>query len=84
MRPIGVGEVIRGVIGKCIMKVTKEDVLDASGSLQVCAGLRRVSEAASHAVHSRFEEEEAGAVLPIDVSNDFDALNRAATLHNVQ
>ena len=39
VRPIGVGEVIRKVIGKCIMKVTKEDVLDASGSLQVCAGL---------------------------------------------
>jgi len=34
--PIGVGEVIKRVIGKCVMKVTKEDVLDASGSLQVC------------------------------------------------
>ena len=32
VRPIGVGEVIRRVIGKCVMKVTKEDVLDASGS----------------------------------------------------
>jgi len=84
VRPIGVGEVIRGVIGKCIMKVTKEDVLDASGSLQVCTGLRRGSEAAVHAMHSIFEEEEAGAVLPIDVSNDFNALNRAAALHNVQ
>ena len=38
VRPIGVGEVIRRVIGKCVMKVTKEDVLDASGSLQ---GVRR-------------------------------------------
>ena len=35
-------------------------------------------------MHSRFEEEEAGAVLLIDVSNDFNALNRAAVLHNVQ
>ena len=33
VRPIGVGEDIRRVIGKCVMKVTKEDVLDASGSL---------------------------------------------------
>ena len=39
VRPIGVGEVIRRVIGKCIMKATKEDVLCASGLLQMCAGL---------------------------------------------
>ena len=31
VRPIGVDEVIRRVIGKSVMKVTKEDVLDASG-----------------------------------------------------
>ena len=38
-RPIGVGEVIRRVIGKCVIKVTKEDVLDASGSLGAWAKL---------------------------------------------
>ena len=47
------GEVIRRVIGKCVMKVTMEDVLNASGSLQVCAGLRSRSEAAVHAMHSK-------------------------------
>ena len=30
VRPIDVGEVIKRVIGKCVTKVTKEDVLDAS------------------------------------------------------
>ena len=84
VRPIGVGEVIRRVIGKCVMKVTKEDVLDASGSLQVCAGLRSGSEAAVHAMHSIFEEEETDAVLLIDASNAFNALNRAAALHNIR
>ena len=66
VRPIGVGKVIRRVIGKCVMKVTKEDVLDASGSLLVCADLRSGSEAAVHAMHSIFEEEETDAVLLID------------------
>ena len=66
VRPIGVGEVIRRVIGKCVMKVTKEDVLETSGSLQVCAGLRSGSEAAVHAMRSILEEEEADAVLVID------------------
>ena len=67
---------------KCVMKVTKKDVLDASGSLQVCAGLR--SETAVHAMHSIFEEEETDAVLLIDASNAFNALNRAAALHNIR
>ena len=84
VRPIGVGEVIRRVIGKCVMKVTKEDVLDASGSLQVCAGLCSGSEAAVHAIHSIFQEEETDAVLLIDASNAFNALNRAAALHNIR
>ena len=82
--PIGVGGVIRRVIGKCFMKVTKEDVLEISGFLQVCAGLRSGSEAAVHEVHSIFEEEETDAVLLIDASNAFNALNRAAALHNIR
>ena len=81
VHPIGVGDVNRRVIGKCVMKVTKEDVLDASRSLQVCAGLRSESEAAVHAMHSIFEEEETDAVLLIDASNAFNTLNRAAALH---
>mgnify|MGYP000140971574 FL=1 len=55
VHPFGVGEVIRRVIGKCVMKVTKEDVLDTSGSLQVCTGLSHGSEAAVHAMHSTFK-----------------------------
>ena len=84
VRPIGVGKVIRRVIGKCVMKVTKEDVIDDSGSLQVCAGLRNGSEAAVHAMHSIFEEEETDAVLLIDASNAFNTLNRAAALYNIR
>ena len=34
VRPIGVGEVLRRIMGKCVTKVTKPDVIDASGSLQ--------------------------------------------------
>ena len=33
VRPIGVGEVIRRIMGKCVMSVTKQDVIDACGSL---------------------------------------------------
>ena len=35
VRPIGVGEVIRRIIGKCVTRVVKQDVIDASGAMQV-------------------------------------------------
>ena len=36
--PIGIGEVLRRIIGKCVMDIAKEDVQKAVGNLQVCAG----------------------------------------------
>ena len=83
VRPIGVGEVIRRIIGKCTRKVVKQDILESSGSLQVCAGHKSGSEAAVHAMNSLFQIEETDAVLLGDASNAFNSLNRAATLHNI-
>ena len=48
VRPIGVGEVLRRILAKCVMNVAKEDVAHASGSLQLCAGRKSGSEAAVH------------------------------------
>ena len=84
VRPIGVGEVLRRIIGKCVIRVTKPDVIDACGSLQVCAGLQCGSEAAIHAMRNIFDAHETDAVLLVDASNAFNALNRAAALHNVR
>ena len=42
-------------MGKCVTKVTKPDVIDASGSLQVCAGHNSGSKAAIHAMRELFE-----------------------------
>ena len=39
MRPIGVGEVVRRMIGKAIMKVVKKDVMFLAGPLQACSGI---------------------------------------------
>ena len=65
-----------------IMSVTKQDVIDACGSLQVCAGHKRGSEAAVHAMRSIFDADDTDAVLLIDASNAFNSLNRAVALHN--
>ena len=84
VRPIGVGEVIRRIMAKCVMKILKQDVIDASGSLQVCAGLKCGSEAAIHAIRKIFEADDSDGVLLIDASNAFNSLNRSAALHNLR
>ena len=66
------------------MNVAKKDVIEASGSLQLCAGQKSGSEAVVHAMHSIFEADSTDAVLLIDASNAFNALNRAAALHNIR
>ena len=72
VRPMGMGEVIRRIIGK---RVIKQDIIESSGSLQVCAGHKSGSEAAVHAIHSLFQHEETDAVLFVDTSNAFNSLS---------
>ena len=84
VRKIGVGGVIRRIIGKCVMRVIKEGVIEGSDSLQLCAGQKIGSEAAIHAMHNIFEAADTDAVLLIDASNAFNSLNRAASLHNIR
>ena len=84
VRPIGVGEVIRRIIGKCVSRVGKQDVIDACGATQVYAGHKSGSEAAINAIHNIFESDETDAALLLDASNTLNSLNRAAALHNVR
>ena len=84
VRPIGLGEVIQRIIGKCVMNVAKGDVVEASGSLQLCAGQKFGNEAAIHAMRTVFEADETDAVLLCDAFNAFNALNSATALHNIR
>lgn len=38
VRPIGIGEVPRRIIGKSILKAVGDDIQEAAGPLQACAG----------------------------------------------
>ncbi|XP_066936770.1 uncharacterized protein [Clytia hemisphaerica] len=84
LRPIGIGEVLRRIIGKSIVSILKEDIKQSIGSLQVCAGQDAGCEAAVHAMRTLFEEDESEAVLLIDAANAFNAVNRNVFLHNVK
>ncbi|CAB4003656.1 Hypothetical predicted protein [Paramuricea clavata] len=61
VRPIGIGEVIRHIIGKSIISVIKPDILMSTGSLQLAAGLPSGCEAAAHAMEEIFQEDETDA-----------------------
>ncbi len=84
IRPIGIGEVLRRIVGKAILGAIKLDILESAGCLQLCAGQQAGCEAAAHAMGEIFNEEETDAVLFVDAANAFNSLNRKAMVHNMQ
>ena len=63
IRPVGVGECLRRIIGKTITGLLKEDIIHAVGTLYTCAGLESGIEAAIHAVRKSFEEDDSECLL---------------------
>ena len=84
VRPIGIGEVLRRIIGKSVMIIFKPEVQSAAGYIQLCAGQEAGCETAVHAAHDIFDEEDSHGVIQIDASNAFNNLNRNVLLHNIK
>ena len=40
VRPIGIGEILRRLVGKLVVGHIRQDIIDAAGPLQTCAGLK--------------------------------------------
>ena len=74
LRPIGVGEVLRRVMGKVVMNAFSEAVTTASSDAQMC-GRSSGSEAAIHAMRRMFQHENSEAVILVDATNAFNNLN---------
>jgi len=84
VRPIGVCEVVRRIVSKAALFVIRNDIQEAAGSRQLCAGQLAGVESAVHAVRSHFTLDDTEAILLVDASNAFNALNRIVALHNIQ
>ena len=84
VRPIGIGETLRRIVGKAICLATRIDVTAACGSDQLCAGLSSGIEGAIHAMNSLFMDHQCSpygwGVLMVDAHNAFNSLNRTAML----
>ena len=82
VRPIGVGEVLRRIVGKTITWALNDEIQTAAGPLQVSTGLKGGAEAAIHSMKKIFHEENTDAIILVDAANAFNRLNRLVALHN--
>ena len=86
LRPIGIGEVLRRIIGKAVMSILKKDVMEAAGPNQLCAGQQAGCEAAVHSVVETFNDDDndVEGILQVDAINAFNTINRQVLLHNIK
>ena len=84
MRPIGIGEVLRRLIGKKITQCIKSDLKNLEKNFQLCLCQKCGIEYAIHSLRKEFEKPETEAILLIDAENAFNLLNRELALKNVQ
>ena len=69
VRPIGIGEVVRRIFGKAILATIGNEIQEAAGAMQVCAGHQAGSEAAIHAMRETFEDPNTEAALLVGAFN---------------
>ena len=69
VRPVGVGEVLRRIVGKLVINVLTSDIQDATGPLQTCAGLKAGIEASTHATREEWDLSDTQGVLLVDAAS---------------
>ena len=80
VRPIGIGEVLRRIIGKTITQCIKSDLKSLGKNFQLCLGQECGIEYAIHSLRNEFEKPGTYAILLIDAENAFNSLNRKLAL----
>ena len=84
IRPIGICDVLRRLIGKVCLSVLKPLIREISGHQQLAAGYKAGCEAAIHSIREIFAEDDCEGLLLIDASNAFNELNRTTALRNIE
>ena len=82
VRPIGISEVLRRIIGKTITQCIKSDLKNLGKNFQLCLGQKCGIEYAIHSLSNEYEKPETDAILLIDAENAFNSLNRGLALEN--
>ena len=84
LKPIGIGEVLRRIIGKTVTQCTKSDFKNLAKHFQLRLGQKCGIKYAIHSLRNEFEKPETDAILLIDAEKAFNSLNRELGLKNVQ
>ena len=84
VRPIGVGEVLRRIIGRSILRCIQNDLKLLGTNQQLCLGQKCGIEHAIHSLRNEFEKAEVEGILLIDAKNAFNSLNRDLALWNIE
>ena len=86
VRPIGVGETLRRIVGKVVCSACRLDMEEVAGVSQLCAGTKAGIEGAVHAMNDLFDvnKSDGWGVLVMDAANAFHSLNRIAQLWNAR
>ena len=82
VRPIGIGEVMRRIIGRQITKCLKNELKSLVSNYQFCLGQKFGIECAIHTLRDQYSKTSADAVFLIDAENAFKLLNRKLALKN--
>ena len=83
IRPIGISEIWRRLLAKCVLKVAGAEAKDACGNTQLCASLEAGIEGVVHAARALYaekEDKEEWGFLLVDAANVFNTGNRIACL----
>ena len=84
VRQIRIRETVRRIIGHAILSIFEPSIMEAAGSKQLGPGQEAGCEGAIHTMQDIFENNNADAILLVDVSNTFNSLNRENALRNIQ
>ena len=84
LRPIGVGEKLRGIASKAAMMLSKNDIKHAPGIVLLSVGQDAGVKAIVLAMDDIFFKENSKAALLIDAENAFYSINRKVMLHNIK
>ncbi len=86
VRPIGIGEVLRRLLGKAMVSSMGVDIEELCGVEQLCSGLKGGIEGAIHAMNKIYNEKSSlgVGVLGVDAKNAFNSVNRVVGLWNAR
>ena len=69
-RPVGIGEILRRLMAKCVVATVRHQATLECGNNQLCAGLVAGIEGAIHAMHKKWRQVKETAVLTATPTGD--------------